>query len=667
MNRQRPWDRKRKSRPTIATNDSATQRATTPSIEVDGTRYLSDRFYLHHHISATATPGPDDADTTAATPTEQHACCHCGAQQPPPLLCRSRLVQSLQLRAAIVGTYTISDSIESIRSQYPSLVSGDVPCVILHGKKGWKPPTPRTDTENISMTSTASDNSDIDSILGEPIDEVEDMENKKASTGNHATTIPSNVHFAEVTSSWLPTSVALRDAVCPSTGTLRPSIIQQRLPKRGVHHPKYMLLFETSGSVVVIVSTANFGSAPGFATDASWIQRFYPYDERTNVDRKRARPSASDGDVGTVFAHLLRCSTLATAAEQMTVYGFCRRYFSQSIDQVLQTFDFRPTTVSLVATVPGDYKSSSLFGLQRMRHLVSSMPWALKDPAKDRLILQPTSFGAEWKDKNLIDLARSYLETKKNEKAVLRRLEIMWPTLYFVEQARTRQATLEQELTFAPSEKRSTADSTVAVPTDGGYLFLSSLSFNKIGVDCLSRMSMYEPNAQTKVLVPHFKSIVRVYGGCDYAIRKTYGLPKCDEYFSWFLLTSACLSRGAQGERQRENDDEDDTVSYMNFELGVLFQTQLGGTKCADNRLYCFQPSRCVCGTDEKRATSSSTAQLVHLPCPYNFHPPMYVENAAEEIVFRETPYFHEIVDGTGSMGNMKLTPLGQRLSQQFD
>ena len=43
---------------------------------------------------------------------------------------------------------------------------------------------------------------------------------------------------------------------------------------RGVHHPKFFLLFERSGSLVVIISTSNL--TPQSLMDGSWVQRFEP-------------------------------------------------------------------------------------------------------------------------------------------------------------------------------------------------------------------------------------------------------------------------------------------------------------------------------------------------------------------------------------------------------
>jgi hypothetical protein len=89
------------------------------SITVDGNSYLSDEFYLLHPHSDTTMP----LDSS----------CTEGAQSPPHLLDKSRLVASLNLRAAILRTYTVD--IAFVRHKLPSLFGG-VPTFLLHGHKG---------------------------------------------------------------------------------------------------------------------------------------------------------------------------------------------------------------------------------------------------------------------------------------------------------------------------------------------------------------------------------------------------------------------------------------------------------------------------------------------------------------------------------------------------
>lgn len=173
---------------------------------------------------------------------------------------------------------------------------------------------------------------------------------------------------------------------------------------------------------------------------------------------------------------------------------------------------------------------------------------------------------------------------------------------------------------------------------------------------------MFEPSVpeqRPSTLTPHFKSVARLFEGSDYRIRKDYGVGKTEESFSWFLLTSACLSRGAQGDATLNKAPGSDAVSYSNFELGVLFCSRLQGRDETD-RLYCWKPAHCSC------SRPSSGARLIHLPVPYCFRPARYQEHE-DEAEFCETPYFHEIPAGTGGVGHMRITPWGAALAAKCD
>jgi hypothetical protein len=244
---------------------------------------------------------------------------------------------------------------------------------------------------------------------------------------------------------------------------------------------------------------------------------------------------------------------------------------------------------------------------------------------------------------------------------MLKRLDIIWPTDYYVQQVKTvlhdatTTTTSASILNAFPTENSSHASSQLAC---SGYLFLSSETFNRIPIDCLSRMVLWEPcypSPQKTTLVPHIKSIARVFHGNDYLIRKDHGIPKCEELFSWFLLTSACLSRGAQGVCI------DQAMHYANFELGVLFSSRLADHE--EKRLYGWKPSQCACHTKEN--STANTARLIHLPLPYCVHPPPYQEDE-EEVEFCETPYFHEVTSGSVAVGNMRFTPYGAAMAEKL-
>ena len=93
-----------------------------PSVQLDNVSYKSDRFYLH---------AVDEGDRLLGSQE-----CACGSRQAPPQFHRERFVNSLQLEAAILGTYTID--VDWMAQTFPQLVgpTSSVPTLILHGNKG---------------------------------------------------------------------------------------------------------------------------------------------------------------------------------------------------------------------------------------------------------------------------------------------------------------------------------------------------------------------------------------------------------------------------------------------------------------------------------------------------------------------------------------------------
>jgi len=217
-------------------------------------------------------------------------------------------------------------------------------------------------------------------------------------------------------------------------------------------------------------------------------------------------------------------------------------------------------------------------------------------------------------------------------------------------------------------------------------VFMSSNNFSSMEKAIISRFAQFEPTPNTqpyKSACPHFKSIARLLQlNNNTAMDLTTVRNK--EYISWFFLTSACLSRGAQGQASRmlpwaqiagtvpppQGPREDlDRMTYANFELGVLFTSRLTGDD-ENDRLYVSDSSHthgCQCG---KRRVGGSNNPLskrlikkctrkIHLPVPYELRPRSYQEGYNSDMMTC-TPYMNSITNG--STYNMMLTPLGQQM-----
>ena len=478
-------------------------------------------------------------------------------------------------------------------------------------------------------------------------------------------------------------------------------VIKRRLGKRGVHHPKFMILFETCGSVVVIVTTANL--TPQHAVDASWVQRFEPL-QTTNARGVTDSTQCDGSDFGYVLANYLECQQLAARAGEMIPEVFLRRYLALStLDDLQRRYNWN-SQAHLIATVPGNYKGSQsvthlgmrgtkrtfLYGSQRVNDILRRLsespstygevsltrPWVPKAflSDDDRLIIQPTSFGGLWKQESICELIRLYYDYgKKNATAtspgrahqLLKQTDIVWPTLEYMAEVNHRRKKNNPRVPSPDSVASIEPETAGAVSSDsdGSFVFLSSISFNTIDFFCISRMCMFEPSYPSQTpsnRSPHIKSFSRVFEGDEYQLRKHFNLEKAEEFLSWCMLTSACLSRGAQGEANPSRAFDSDEMTYSNFELGVLFVSRLQGDKNSD-RLYCSKPSRCHCG-QIYRASQKQSVQMIHLPLPYRLRSRPYHDDE-DESEMCATPYFHEIPQGTGFVGQMRLTPLGMQLA----
>ena len=330
---------------------------------------------------------------------------------------------------------------------------------------------------------------------------------------------------------------------------------------------------------------------------------------------------------------------------------------------------------------------------------------------------------------------------------VCRQADIVWPSDQFMVDIANSLQSFESNGAnnfISPLQAAATTSATTRCDEGGespttrttvmnSFCFNSSRTFNGCDLEFIARMAKYQPSTPCQLShrsskgntvepvvsprAPHFKSIARLFQ--NHVAMQKRDVPPADAYFSWFLLTSACLSTGAQGAvvvddvSDRKTDKSYDyssssspstsdasTVAYRNFELGVLFASHLpkkskpssktkGLPATIDSRLeqekqrrsvvYCFHPQRCSCGDKNtinkvgaiEREEKTARPQLVHLPVPYNLRPESYFQehnnNEEEdgeddtEMVMKENPFFHEISDESRCIGNMLLTPFGQR------
>ena len=95
-------------------------------------------------------------------------------------------------------------------------------------------------------------------------------------------------------------------------------------------------------------------------------------------------------------------------------------------------------------------------------------------------------------------------------------------------------------------------------------------------------------------LVPHIKSFGRILAQKKNNNNNKHAL------FACFMLTSACLSCGVQGQPEHNDnvDVKDARTAYSNFELGVLFCSRLRGNPAAVRVAGTASRHNCFCGPD---------------------------------------------------------------------
>eukprot|EP00980_Cylindrotheca_fusiformis_P029815 scaffold23891_cov132-Cylindrotheca_fusiformis.AAC.10 len=651
-----------------------------PEVTVDGISYKSDRFYLN----------------VAAGETYKHdfTKCHCGSKRcnPPPLFDREKLLDELlgksQLEAVIMATFSFG--LSWMNQRFPDLVGpkASIPTLILHGTKGLsnrlKQQTESGETIPMDPEGEEQENSN-------PLDHVPQFNFAASFTNDdeHATISSDTVDAqslvtqedpvsspaGKLKSPLRPRQVSMTSLghrchlteVLPTCDGSTPGVTHeknqknQRQWKFGVHHPKFMLLFEKSGDLIVVVSTANLVSSK--TVEGSWIQRFH---------RRKTKPRPNfcpNNDFGPALQDFLKKLSNAGEDGHMKVDDFLSKYLRISLKEFSTFYHFEKSNVHLIPTIPGSFRSDSsnykkygryawtrheLCNLAVLSHLVligfrlrvASILAAIRDmpkTSKDSLILQPTSIGNDLRVRNLAHIGKSYLGCQPTEgnHSVLDRMTIVWPSLQFIASASSA-GLGEQQVASKLSifdEKKTTRGE----EPSSNFVFLSAAGFNSCDMDCLCRLAQFEvsnPIQRAQKVVPHFKSIARI---CQ---NRKLCEGKGKDTFSWFLLTSACLSLGAQGRVESNGSGNTETLNYTNFELGVLFTSQR--VDKSTGRLYCFHPHECCDQPGRQRSN------LVHLPVPYSLEPRPYMDETEEKM--NAMPYFHQIMP-LDIGGNFMCTP----------
>eukprot|EP01031_Cornospumella_fuschlensis_P025888 gene25888-31262_t len=413
--------------------------------------------------------------------------------------------------------------------------------------------------------------------------------------------------------------------------------------KKGVHHPKYLLLFTTNG-VHVIISTANFTHAQ--ALDASWIQ-FFPL--VISSEKCNEGFGANDRDFGVVLEdfiwHQSKSLRYDIAAKKIDVLEWIDTHTHVQTHQ-LQTLPFRSryafwtAQVDLVSTVPGRQGLAPIpgrdscavcekkeactlgwegqegvicYGRKRLGQVVRRLDPAIASglTSCQPLLVQPTSislnaslaFFESWLEnvlpsEHFSTHAHTHatpadpLSSPPSPPSRVDSHFLLWPAYSMVERALGfgKKETADMHYSKQLHIHNCTIHPQVARK---GLLFLSIHTFASLPLDMLTQWIAYSPNPLPHLpdpglpqAIPHFKSYTRVMG-VDKGKNSARGVACTCIPVAWSLLTSACLSPGAQGGEVGYGPCNCRTagllsggfVDYTNFELGVLFRSQQAGVR----------------------------------------------------------------------------------------
>lgn len=430
----------------------------------------------------------------------------------------------------------------------------------------------------------------------------------------------------------------------------------------GVHHPKYFLIFTDRG-LHVIISTGNMTYAQ--AVDASWAQCF----PRLPADA----PADHGSDFGIVLEDFVRKQCLHTVGSQPLHLDVWLQQHAQCRD-LRTSFDFSQAQAALVTTVPGRYplsplnaqsrqwlyaqagvdgglqgracsrcladqqqlmttsptlsppipssSSSSLrYGSSRVKQLLKQLDPSVQGALgkEDLLLAQPTSisiginnaFVGRWLEDLMPEDHWDAAAEDDDDDCAQRseRWQLLWPSHDFIEQV------CRLNRYNASSSKRGKED----VANMRGMLFLQPRSFALMETDIHTQFAVYEPNpiAPYEQAVhrysPHFKSYTRMLHS-----RCIGRACECQD-IAWTLMTSACLSRGAQGARVPYSVCTDckhikqGYTEYRNFEMGVMFRT-------SSKRQYKARSADCPLHREDPQSTirhPEHSRQAVILPIPF--------------------------------------------------
>ena len=532
----------------------------------DGRHFWGDRFYLNSF---------DDSSWK-----DHHQRCSCGSSEPPPTFPLVDFVnRSLKLKASVMGTFSIHP--EWFHQTFPRFGArqktnqdendntSSIPTFVFHGHRGLQNALAKR-VKHADDLEYDTDREEDDNDCGRTGIQNHTMNDSSkfqyflpttdgaTEAAKHFVDNP-NISLCQVHCNWEKTPKSTVTRVSTGKENAKTNNVATRETKFGVFHPKFFLLFEESGDLVVIVTTFNLTPTNSATVEGSWVQRFKRRKE------KSVRNDHQENDFGLVLQDFLfKLSEAAAAApasgsrsnnkkgaSRFPVEEFLQQHIGlTSLSEFSTLYHFETAKAYLVPVIPGDYEynpNDSLaydnrqitryyYGRQRVRYILENLAMSIpkiskktQDKSKsDRLVLQPTSLGTDWSRAQFAALIREYMgyygernnKPRQSNEAVSKRpkkekkqhdysyhrddfwvcdqADIVWPTDKFMTDAANSVPEWmgsDGANLVSPLDRAARKEGEVM----NSFIFNSSKSFNACDIEFISRMAKYQPSKPCQV------------------------------------------------------------------------------------------------------------------------------------------------------------------------
>ena len=476
------------------------------------------------------------------------------------------LASSGTLAAALFFTYSFD--LPLFKRKFPMLLESAIPCLIVHGDKCVGEPTKEDGSAyqgsgNWTLRRTVRATCAYRKIRkrkrgGQSYDSDSDSD---SASGTKSCTCCANFRqwTCKANPEWISVAKIFqgKGSVHHSKGALLFTCAAESVDAGGIRVPRERRI---TGLRVVIMTGNMTPKRTGGILNGAWHQDFA-------LKTSHSAQAGSDfEDVIANYFHRLEQAAAGSDGFSPLASFFSRMRSSsgqafQSALDTLGSFDFAGASVSLIASIPGTYPAScSEYGHKRVRKCLEAANTQSRWTDRDSIAIHMTSLGMGLDGTYYFGEFLPSLKGSSSPQDV-----VIWPTNAFVKE------------TGKPA-----------------CHFASAGAWQDMGMDGMLSRSFHMYESPSKMLA-HMKVYARVIGGDGDHLQ-----------LGWLWLTSANLSRGAQGFIDERGD-----FAVRNWELGVLFVPE------GNSRLFAAEPSGLMSSYSSCNIENSDT----FFPVPFHLAP----------------------------------------------